>query len=113
MKKDPETGAMAYPKLELLRLAIPRRVYTDTHMRYVALALKEIYEHRSRVKGMRIVSAPSMLRHFTAVLEPIHQPDRSSEKIDDHRRFVASIEQSEIKATGKLEPICQTNQRKE
>jgi len=59
------------PRLELVRLAIPRRVYTNEHLLYVADAVKELYEKRSTMKGMRIVSQSAVLRHFTARLAPI------------------------------------------
>ncbi len=59
------------PRLELVRLAIPRRVYTNDHILYVADAIKELYRKRKQIKGMRIVSQSAVLRHFTARLEPI------------------------------------------
>lgn len=71
MKEDPSTGAITFPKMELLRLAIPRRVYTASHLEVVAAALIRVYQRRHSIQGMRIVSAPPMLRHFTAVLEPL------------------------------------------
>ncbi len=71
MKENRETGEVIYPKMELLRMAIPRRVYTDNHMRFVSEALKRIYDRRDQVSGLRIVSAPPMLKHFTSVLEPL------------------------------------------
>ena len=71
MKEDPQTGAVTFPKLELMRLAIPRRVYTDSHLDVVALALIRLYQRRDSIRGIRIVSAPPMLKHFTAVLEPL------------------------------------------
>lgn len=71
MKEDKETKEIVYPKLELMRLAIPRRVYTDSHMRLIAQALRQIYDKRDSVCGLRIVTAPPMLKHFTAVLEPM------------------------------------------
>jgi tryptophanase len=75
MKEDPATGKVTAPKMELLRLAIPRRVYTDSHLAAVAAALIRVYERRDAIRGMRIVSAPPMLRHFTAVLAPITARD--------------------------------------
>ncbi|MFQ5770238.1 MAG: tryptophanase [bacterium] len=69
--KDPETGAIKYPQLELVRLAIPRRVYTTTHMNYVAESIINIYQNRQQIKGFRIVYEAPFLRHFTAVLEEI------------------------------------------
>ena len=68
---DPETGQMAYPVLELVRLAIPRRVYTQTHLDYVVEACKRVYARRERLRGLRIAYEPPMLRHFTARFEPI------------------------------------------
>jgi tryptophanase len=56
---------------ELVRLAIPRRVYTDTHLDYVAAVLADIAKTPDRVPGYRIVSAPPVLRHFKVRLEPI------------------------------------------
>ena len=55
---------------ELVRLAIPRRVYTDTHLEYVAKILADIAKNPERVSGYRIVSAPRLLRHFKVRLEP-------------------------------------------
>jgi len=70
-KKDAQSGRTVYPKLELVRLAIPRRVYTSMHMQYVAEALHEIYEDRKNIKGLRIEYEAEFLRHFTARLKPI------------------------------------------
>ncbi len=70
--RDPVTGQNRYPKLELLRLAIPRRVYTNNHMAYVAAALKNIYDRRNDIRhGYRIVYEAPILRHFTVELEPV------------------------------------------
>ena len=68
---DPDTGEMVYPKLELVRLAIPRRVYTQAHMDYVIKAMLAIKERAASVKGYRITYAPKLLRHFTAQFEPL------------------------------------------
>jgi tryptophanase len=67
---DPETGDMIYPRLELVRLAIPRRVYTQAHLDYVAEVLGEIALAPERVPAYRIAEAPALLRHFTARFEP-------------------------------------------
>ncbi len=70
--RDPVTGQNRYPKLEFVRLAIPRRVYTNNHMNYVAVALKNIYDRRNEIKhGYRITYEAPILRHFTVELEPV------------------------------------------
>lgn len=70
-REDPETGEMIYPELELVRLAIPRRVYTQAHLDYVVDTCKRIYENREDIGGLRYAYAPELLRHFTARFEPI------------------------------------------
>ena len=71
-RTDPETKENRYPKLELLRLAIPRRVYTDNHIRVVAAAVRNIYERREAItSGYRIAWEAPILRHFTVELEKI------------------------------------------
>lgn len=68
---DPETNQWHYPKLELLRLAIPRRTYTQSHMDYVADALANIKSHADSIHGYQFTYAPEALRHFTAQFEPL------------------------------------------
>lgn len=68
---DPDTGDMIYPKLELLRLAIPRRTYTQSHMDYVISSFASIKERASTIRGYKFTYAPQLLRHFTAQFEPI------------------------------------------
>jgi tryptophanase len=68
---DPQTGEMIYPRLELVRLAIPRRVYTQSHLDYVAESLRRIADRRDRIRGYRFTYAPPLLRHFTARFEPL------------------------------------------
>jgi tryptophanase len=70
-KKDEKTGKEIAPKLELVRLAIPRRVYTTMHMNYIAEAFAELYKDRDNIKGMRLTYEAPVLRHFTARLEAI------------------------------------------
>jgi len=69
--RDPESGDHHYPKLELVRLAIPRRVYTQAHMDVVAESVVEVYENRSAVRGLRFVYEPESLRFFQARFGPI------------------------------------------
>ncbi len=59
------------PKMELVRLAIPRRVYTQSHIDYVIEATIEQFERRQEMRGLRIKEAPPVLRHFTAQFEEI------------------------------------------
>jgi len=68
---DPDSGRMSYPKLELLRLAIPRRTYTQSHMDYVAESLSKIKSRAASIRGYKIIHAPELLRHFTARFEPL------------------------------------------
>jgi tryptophanase len=59
---------------ELLRLAIPRRVYTQSHIDYVVEAILEVNERKQDIRGMEIVSEPPFLRHFSARLRPVTPP---------------------------------------
>jgi tryptophanase len=68
---DPVTGKTLYPKLELMRLAIPRRTYTQAHMDYVAECLGRIKLRADKIRGYRFTYAPELLRHFTARFEPL------------------------------------------
>ncbi len=70
--RDPETRENRYPKLELLRLAIPRRTYTNNHMDVIAAALKNVYDRREQIThGYRITNEFPIMRHFTVELEPV------------------------------------------
>jgi len=68
--RDPETGDHRYPALELTRLTIPRRVYTQAHMDVVAEAVKAVYDAREQAKGLKMVYEPKLLRFFQARFEP-------------------------------------------
>jgi tryptophanase len=68
---DPDTGEASYPPMELVRLAIPRRVYTQSHIDYVIEAVIEVFRVRESLRGLRIVAEPPALRHFTAWFEEI------------------------------------------
>lgn len=68
---DRETGETIYPDLELVRLAIPRRVYTNSQMQYVAENIIELFEDRENIKGYEIEYQAAVLRHFTARLKPL------------------------------------------
>lgn len=68
--RDPQTRENRYPKLELVRLAIPRRTYTNNHMDYIAAAIKNVYDRREEIeKGYNITWESEILRHFTVKLE--------------------------------------------
>ncbi len=67
--RDPETGDHRYPKLELTRLAIPRRVYTQAHMDVVAESVKAVYDNREQTRGLKMVYEPKYLRFFQARFE--------------------------------------------
>ena len=64
--RDPDTGKNILPRLELTRLAIPRRVYTTEHLLYVAQIFGRIYDRRNEVKGLQFTYEPRFLRHFQA-----------------------------------------------
>ncbi|RLI09970.1 tyrosine phenol-lyase, partial [Candidatus Bathyarchaeota archaeon] len=70
-KIDEKTGEFIPARMELMRLAIPRRTYTDNHLRYVAECLIRLYKKRERIKGLKRVYAPKLLGHFTARFEPV------------------------------------------
>ncbi len=69
--RDPATGDHRYPKLELVRLTIPRRVYTQAHMDVVAEAVKAVYDERAKVQGLQMVYEPQYLRFFQARFAPV------------------------------------------
>ncbi|MCL2728255.1 MAG: tryptophanase, partial [Bacteroidales bacterium] len=69
--RDPVSRENRYPALELLRLAIPRRVYTNNHIDYIAAALKNVYDRRQTIsRGYVIVKEMPIMRHFTVQLTP-------------------------------------------
>ncbi len=70
-RKDKETGKFIPHTMELVRLAIPRRVYTQSHIDYVIEVITEVYRNRDKLKGFKIVWEAPILRHFTARFEPI------------------------------------------
>ncbi|MBM3146649.1 MAG: tyrosine phenol-lyase, partial [Actinobacteria bacterium] len=69
--RDPQTGRNRRPKLELVRLTIPRRVYTQAHMDVTAEAVAEVYDRRAQVKGLEMVFEPQYLRFFQARFRPL------------------------------------------
>jgi tryptophanase len=70
--RDPDTRENRYPELDLVRLAIPRRVYTNNHIEYVAASLARVYNRRNEYrKGLQIVREAPIMRHFTVELKPV------------------------------------------
>ena len=68
---NPETGEYVYPELEMVRLAIPRRVYTQSHLDYVAEVFATIKSNLETLRGYKITYEPELLRHFSAQFEPL------------------------------------------
>ncbi len=69
--RDKKTGKNHMPKLELVRLTIPRRVYTYAHLDIVAESVIRLYKNRENIKGLEMVYEPKFLRFFTARFEPL------------------------------------------
>ncbi len=69
--RDPETGNNRRPPLELVRLTIPRRVYTQAHMDVVAQSVVDVHERRNEIRGLRMLDEPEYLRFFQARFEPM------------------------------------------
>jgi len=70
-KIDPKTRKETPAEMELVRLALPRRTHTQSHIDYVLEVAKDVYKKRENIKGMKITKQPKFLRHFTAEFEPI------------------------------------------
>ncbi len=70
-RRNPETLEETPAAMELVRLAIPRRVYTQSHIDYVVEAIVEVYERREALRGYRITQQAPFLRHFSARFEPL------------------------------------------
>ena len=69
--RDPQTGENRRPKLELVRLTLPRRVYTQAHMDVVAEAVADVHKRRAQIRGLKMVYEPEYLRFFQARFEPV------------------------------------------
>jgi tryptophanase len=70
-KTNPQSGEFEPAKLEMVRLAIPRRVYTKSHIDYVIECIETVFQKRDHIRGMRITYEPPILRHFTVQFEPL------------------------------------------
>ena len=69
--RNKQNGDHNYPKLELVRLTFPRRVYTQSHLDVAAQAVIDLYAKREQMKGLKIIYEPKYLRFFQARFEPI------------------------------------------
>ena len=69
--RDPKTGENRRPRLELVRVTLPRRVYTQAHMDVTAETIAEVYDRRESIRGLRMVYEPAVLRFFQARFEPL------------------------------------------
>ncbi len=76
-KRDSATGRIIYPELEMVRLAIPRRVYTNMQIAYVAESIIKLYHQRDMIGGLTLTYEAPVLRHFTAQFQEL-QPRRNT-----------------------------------
>ncbi|MCH8838084.1 MAG: tryptophanase [Candidatus Marinimicrobia bacterium] len=70
-RRDPDSGEELPAEMELVRLALPRRVYTQSHVDYVVEAIVNVFERRDAIRGMKMTWQAPVLRHFTAKFEPL------------------------------------------
>ena len=68
-KVDSNTGKEIPAKMELLRLALPRRTHTQSHIDYVIEVAKDVFERKNTIKGLKIIDQPKTLRHFSVSFE--------------------------------------------
>jgi tyrosine phenol-lyase len=69
--RDPQTGKNYRPSLELVRLTLPRRVYTNDHMHAVAEGIIRVYRRRDQIRGLKFVYEPAKLRFFQGRFESL------------------------------------------
>lgn len=81
--RDPETGEIVYSKLELVRLALPRRVYTQSHLDYVVEIFAKTAARRDRIPGYKVIYAPQLMPQFTAKLEPMELDTFTNERLSE------------------------------
>lgn len=101
---DPQTGKIVHPKFELLRLALPRRVYTQSHLDYVAEILGKTAARRDQIPGYRVIYAPKLMPQFTAQLEPValnghsSQPSLFNQDLEVSKKSVLPSRKSKTKS---------------
>ncbi|MBL8874627.1 MAG: tyrosine phenol-lyase [Phycisphaerae bacterium] len=88
--RNPDTGENVFPSLELVRLTIPRRVYTQAHMDVTAESVAEIAQHPERVAGLQFVEEPKYLRFFQSRFAPTLLKRRAVSSASEPRRAVAA-----------------------
>jgi tryptophanase len=71
-RRDPQTGEETAAASELVRLAVPRRVYTQSHIDYVVEIILDVFNRREAIGGFRFTKQVAVLRHFTARFEPLY-----------------------------------------
>jgi tryptophanase len=71
-REDPSTGEEETAAMELVRLAMPRRVYTQSHVDFMVEAIVEVYRRRDRIGGFEFSYQAPVLRHFTAEFKPLY-----------------------------------------
>ena len=74
--RDPDSGQEVPSRMELVRLAIPRRVYTESQIDYLVDVVLDVWDRRERIGGFRFVEQAPVLRHFTARFEPLYEMER-------------------------------------
>src|SRR5581483_6086774 len=100
--RDPATGENRFPRLELVRLTIPRRVYTQAHMDVVAEAVEELQRVRKSIPGLRFTYEPEHLRFFQARFEPVVRKRR------DRRLGVTSVRRRESSGSRRGRPASRS-----
>ena len=89
--RDAKSGENRYPRLELVRLTIPRRVYTQAHMDVTAESVAAVYAVRDQVRGLRFTYEPEFLRFFQARFEPVGAPSLFADDATDTRGATATL----------------------
>ena len=87
-----ENGEHYYPKLELVRFTIPRRVYTQAHMDVIAESTARVYERRKKIRGLKMIYEPKYLRFFQAKFEKVHTLSRNGRlNLPGRKKSIAAL----------------------